>query len=83
MVLGLNQVTLEPRQWQPCAWRCESVKRQTGNHVIQIKTVGELIEALKFVATDDALTQRFMGGHEGNVRLRMGYEMEAYEWSCT
>jgi len=28
------------------------MKRQTGRHVIQIKTVGELIEALKYVAAD-------------------------------
>jgi hypothetical protein len=28
------------------------MKRQTGEHVIQIKTVGELIEALQYVATN-------------------------------
>jgi hypothetical protein len=28
------------------------MKRQTGTHVIEIKTVGELIDALQFVAAD-------------------------------
>jgi hypothetical protein len=61
------------------------MKRITGSHVSQIKTVGELIDALKFIATDDG---KLNGTWEvewfaGNVRLRMSYEMEAYEWSYT
>jgi len=61
------------------------MKRQTGTHVIEIKTVGELISALRHVATDGA---KLSGTWEvewiaDKVRLQMTYEMEAYEWSYT
>jgi hypothetical protein len=61
------------------------MKRQTGTHVIQIKTVGELIDALKYVATHG---DKLNGTWEvewiaDKVRLQMSYEMEAYEWSYT
>jgi hypothetical protein len=61
------------------------MKRQTGRHAIQIKTVGELIEALKYVAAD---SDKLNGMWEvewiaDKVRLQMNYEMEAYEWSYT
>jgi len=67
------------------ARRGESMKRQTGTHVIEIKTVGELISALRHVATDGA---KLSGTWEvewiaDKVRLQMTYEMEAYEWSYT
>ena len=62
------------------------MKRQTANHVIQIKTVSELIEALKYVATD---RDKLNGTWEvewiaDKVRLQMSYyDTEAYEWSYT
>jgi hypothetical protein len=62
------------------------MKRQTGTHVIQIKTVGELIDALKYVATDGA---KLNGTWEvewiaDKVRLQMSYyDLEAWEWSYT
>jgi hypothetical protein len=43
--------------------------RKSSVSVTEIKTVGELISALKHIATDGA--------------LQMTYEMEAYEWSYT
>ena len=62
------------------------MKRPTASHVIEVKTVGELIEALKYVATDDA---KLNGTWEvewiaDKVRLQMSYhDTEAYEWSYT
>jgi hypothetical protein len=62
------------------------MKRQTGTHVIEIKTVGELIDALQFVAAD---SESLHGIWEvewitNKVRLQMNYyPTEAYEWSYT
>jgi len=62
------------------------MKRQTGTHVIEIKTVGELINALQFVA---AGSEPLHGIWEvewiaDKVRLQMNhYPTEAYEWSYT
>jgi len=62
------------------------MKRQTGKHVIEIKTVGELIEALQYVATHG---DKLNGTWEvewiaDKVRLQMSYyDTEAYEWSYT
>jgi hypothetical protein len=64
----------------------ERMKRQTGTHVIEIKTVGELISALQFVAADG---EPLHGIWEvewiaNKVRLQMNYyPTEAYEWSYT
>jgi hypothetical protein len=61
------------------------MKQQTGTHVSEIKTVGELIRALHHVATDgDKLNGTWEVEWIANkVRLQMSYEMEAYEWSYT
>jgi hypothetical protein len=61
------------------------MKRLTGSHVSQIRTVGELIKALKFIATDEGKLNGTWEVEwvESNVRLRMSYEMEGYEWSYT
>ena len=57
------------------------MKRLTGGHVSQIKTVGELIKALKFIATDEGNLNGTweVEWFESNVRLRMSYEMDGYE----
>jgi hypothetical protein len=59
--------------------------RKSSASVTEIKTVGELISALKHVATDGA---KLNGTWEvewiaDKVRLQKTYEMEAYEWSYT
>jgi hypothetical protein len=59
------------------------MKRQTGTHVIELKTVGELIDALQFVAAErDRWKTQCKEYGEGNESTATGQGADCAAYYC-